>query len=83
MDTPTKFEVTRRAAGFQQDGLAERSGVPQGTISRIENGTAPLVTNALRLARALGTTVEDLFDDLLAADDAERAERAAVADKAA
>lgn len=77
MDTTTRLRAAREAAKQLQEDLAEASGVPQGTISRIENGTAPQVVTALRLARALGTTVEDLFSDLLAADDEERAKRAA------
>lgn len=77
MDTTTRLRAAREAAKQLQEDLAEASGVPQGTISRIENGTAPQVVTALRLARALGTTVEDLFSDLLTADDEERARRAA------
>lgn len=77
MDATTRLRAAREAAKQLQEDLAEASGVPQGTISRIENGTAPQVVTALRLARALGTTVEDLFSDLLAADDEERAKRAA------
>ena len=77
MDTTTRLRAAREAAKQLQEDLAEASGVPQGTISRIENGTAPQVVTALRLARALDTTVEDLFSDLLIADDEERARRAA------
>lgn len=75
MDTTTRLRVAREGAKLNQDDLASASGVPQGTISRIENGTAPGVVTALRLARALRTSVEELFSDLLAADDAERAAR--------
>ena len=77
MDTTTRLRAAREAAKQLQEDLAEASGVPQGTIGRIENGTAPQVVTALRLARALDTTVEDLFSDLLIADDEERARRAA------
>lgn len=75
MDTTTRLRAARETASLNQDSLAEASGVPQGTISRIENGTAPGVVTAMRLARALRTPVETLFADLLEADDAERAAR--------
>lgn len=55
------LKVARVAAGLDQDGLALRAGVSQATISRVEAGQAPSTTTALRLARALNTTVEALF----------------------
>lgn len=56
------LRVARKAAGLEQEELASRSGISQGTISRIERGSpAPSVETALALARALGLTVEDLF----------------------
>lgn len=66
------LKVARVAAGLDQDGLAGRSGVSQATISRVEAGQSPTAPTALRLARALNTTVEALFghtiaDDLAAA----------------
>lgn len=67
MSTPEHpLRSARLAAGIDQDGLAERSGVSQGTISRIEGGTIPTAANALRLARALNTTVEALFGHTVA-----------------
>ena len=45
-----------------QAGLAERAGVSRKTINTVENGVfVPSTIVALELARALGTTVEDLF----------------------
>jgi transcriptional regulator with XRE-family HTH domain len=65
-DSPVR--VARRRAGLDQEQLAERSGVPQGTISRIERGQTPNSGHALRLARALGSTVEELFGHIVDAD---------------
>lgn len=52
----------RAAAGLTQAELAERAGVSRKTINTVENGVfIPSTILALSLARALGTTVEDLF----------------------
>lgn len=54
----------RLAAGeMTQQDLAERTGVTRQTILSIEKGNYnPSVELALRLAKALGTTVEALFE---------------------
>jgi transcriptional regulator with XRE-family HTH domain len=45
----------RTEAGLRQEELAERAGVPQSTLSRIERGSAHLTLNQLRkIAPALG-----------------------------
>jgi transcriptional regulator with XRE-family HTH domain len=45
----------RIEAGLRQEELAERAGVPQSTLSRIERGSAHLTLNQLRkIAPALG-----------------------------
>lgn len=45
-----------------QEQLAERVGVTRKTINTVENGVfIPSTVLALKLARALGTTVEALF----------------------
>ena len=66
----TKHEVRnhvrahRRAVdGLTQEGLAERVGVTRQTIISIERGSYdPSVGLALRLAHALGVSVETLFE---------------------
>ena len=51
-----------RADGLTQQDLAERVGVTRQTILSIEKGKySPTIGLALRLARTLGVTVEDLF----------------------
>ena len=52
----------RDRLGLTQAALAERVGVSRKTINTVENGVfVPSTTLALRLAAALGTTVEALF----------------------
>ena len=47
---------------MRQSDLAERVGVSRQTIVAVEGGNYnPSVELALKLARALGTTVEELF----------------------
>ncbi|MGW6128843.1 helix-turn-helix transcriptional regulator [Cellulomonas sp. NPDC055163] len=52
----------RRALKVTQAELAEATGVSRQTVIAIEQGDyAPSVFLALRIARTLGSTVEDLF----------------------
>ena len=52
----------RTAAELSQADLARRVGVSRQTVVAMEKGNYnPSVALALRLARALGTTVEELF----------------------
>jgi putative transcriptional regulator len=53
---------TRNARGWTQAELAERVGVSRKTINTVENGVfVPSTLIALKIARALGCRVEDLF----------------------
>lgn len=53
----------RAVEGLTQEGLAERVGVTRQTIISIERGSYnPSVGLALLLAKALGVSVEDLFE---------------------
>jgi putative transcriptional regulator len=52
----------RGRLGLTQAELAERVGVSRKTINTVENGVfVPSTTLALKLARALGCPVEDIF----------------------
>ena len=52
----------RKNQGMTQVQLAELVGCKQGLVSLYERGVnTPSLHNALRLARALDTTVEELF----------------------
>ncbi|CAN5512931.1 helix-turn-helix transcriptional regulator [soil metagenome] len=55
-----KEERTR--LGWTQAELAERVGVSRKTINTVENGVfVPSTILALKLARALGKSVEEIF----------------------
>lgn len=58
----TKLREARTEAGLTQAQLAELIGVSRKTINTVENGVfVPSTTLALKLARALKTSVEELF----------------------
>jgi transcriptional regulator with XRE-family HTH domain len=52
----------RKAKGLTQDELAERSGVPQSTISKVERGAhVPAGDTLAKLCDALGMKHADLL----------------------
>ncbi|MEW9920020.1 helix-turn-helix domain-containing protein [Marimonas sp. MJW-29] len=56
------LERIRKERGITQVVLAERSGVKQATISRIEKGVNnPSLAVAERIAEALGVSMVELF----------------------
>ncbi len=58
----TTLKTARAEAGLTQAELAERVGVTRKTINTVENGVfVPSTVLSLKLARALGVTVEALF----------------------
>jgi transcriptional regulator with XRE-family HTH domain len=60
----TKLRALRKRKGISQEELETASCVSQATISDMETrGPGPAVANAIALAKALGTTVEELFAD--------------------
>ena len=57
-----RLREAREAAGWTQAELAERIGVSRKTVNTVENGVfVPSTVVALKLARALGCPVEELF----------------------
>ena len=57
-----RLREARAERGWTQAELAERIGVTRKTINTVENGVfTPSTILALKLARALDTTVEALF----------------------
>jgi putative transcriptional regulator len=57
-----RLKEARAERGWTQADLAERVGVTRKTINTVENGVfTPSTVLALKLARALETTVEALF----------------------
>lgn len=60
----TRIRAVRREAGLTQQGLATAVQVSRQTIIAMETGDyAPSVYLAIKVARALGTTVELLWAD--------------------
>lgn len=58
----SRLKEVRTAAGLTQAELADLAGVSRKTVNTVENGVfIPSTLLALSLARALNTTVEDLF----------------------
>ena len=58
-----RIKQLRKAKGYRQEDLAAALGVSRQTIIAIENDKYnPSLELAMRLARYLQTTVEDLFD---------------------
>jgi putative transcriptional regulator len=54
--------LLRGERGLTQAALAEMVGVSRKTINTVENGIfIPSTVLALRIARALGVSVEDVF----------------------
>ncbi|WP_346343668.1 helix-turn-helix transcriptional regulator [Gluconobacter kondonii] len=57
-----QLKAIRTSRGLTQAALAEQVGVSRKTVNTVENGIfVPSVLLALRLARALDTTVEAIF----------------------
>ena len=58
-----RIKQLRKAKGYRQEDLAAALGVSRQTSIAIENNKYnPSLELAMRLARYLQTTVEDLFD---------------------
>jgi putative transcriptional regulator len=56
-------KVARTQAGLTQEALAEAAGVSRQTINSIERGRyVPTTVLALKLARTLQQSVEQLFE---------------------
>lgn len=56
------LKALRSAAGLTQAELADEVGVSRKTINTVENGVfVPSTILALKLATALGVTVEQIF----------------------
>jgi len=60
----TNLETIRRTRNLQQIDLASAAGVPQATISRLENGKGTTLRSAMLIARALNLPVDEVFKDV-------------------
>jgi putative transcriptional regulator len=57
-----RLKDKRGELGLTQAELAEQVGVTRKTVNTVENGVfTPSATLAIKLAQALGLTVEELF----------------------
>lgn len=59
------LQLLREKAGLTQQELAKQANVYQSAVSRAENGAQPSLVNALKLCRALNTSVEEAFGHLV------------------
>jgi molybdate-binding protein/DNA-binding XRE family transcriptional regulator len=60
--TGTRLRLARQARGFSQQQVASRAGISRQAVSAFESGVLdPSLRVAFALARALGTTVGELF----------------------
>lgn len=60
----TRIRAARNGAGLTQQNLAAAVGVSRQTIIAMETGDyAPSVYLAIKIARALGVTVENLWSE--------------------
>ena len=58
-----KIKSLRKSEGYRQEDLAEALGVSRQTIIAIENNKYnPTLELAMKMARFLNTTVEELFE---------------------
>ena len=66
-DVISSLARVRRCKGLTQAQLAEKAGMPQQTISRLERGGREIgnvrADTLMRLAEALGVKIEELLDD--------------------
>ncbi len=61
-DMENVIRALRKERGISQEELAKRCGVTRQTVNAIENNKYdPTLVLAFRLARELGTTVDQLF----------------------
>lgn len=57
-----RIKELRKAKGYRQEDLANRLGVTRQTINAIENNKYnPTLELAMKLAKLLGSTVEQVF----------------------
>ena len=57
-----QIKALRKSKGYRQEDLAAALGVTRQTIIAIENNKySPTLELAMKMARHLGTTVEELF----------------------
>jgi putative transcriptional regulator len=61
MKNDVKFLRRSKEFDLSQEQLAVKVGVSRVAISKIEKGTSPNLTTAMRIARFFNCKVEDIF----------------------
>ncbi|MEA1855568.1 helix-turn-helix transcriptional regulator [Cytobacillus sp. OWB-43] len=62
----TKLKSKIKASGLKQSFIAENAKISKSALSLIVNGKSlPTLTAAIRIARVLDETVENLWGDLV------------------
>lgn len=70
MDISKRLIALRQQCGLTQNGLAERAGVSQSHLRRVELGQANITVNLLELlCDAMGITLKEFFDDTTSEDE--------------
>lgn len=70
MDVGKRLRKLREQCGYTQNGLAERAGVSQTHLRRVELGEADITVNHLQLlCDAMSITLNDFFEDVSGADE--------------
>ena len=64
MDISKRLSALRKQCGYTQNGLAERAGVSQTHLRRVELGEADITISHLQLiCDALGISLKEFFND--------------------
>ena len=64
MDTRERLIALREQCGYTQNGLAERAGVSQSHLRRVELGQADITVGHLQLlCDAMNISLKEFFDD--------------------
>ena len=70
MDVGKRLRTLREKCGYTQNGLAERAGVSQTHLRRVELGQADITVNHLQLlCDAMSISIEDFFKENICADE--------------
>ena len=70
MDVSKRLRSLRERCGFTQNGLAERAGVSQTHLRRVELGQADITVSHLQLlCDAMSISLRDFFEDASDGDD--------------
>lgn len=63
MDVSKRLRDLREKSGYTQNGLAERAGVSQTHLRRVELGQADITVGHLQLlCDAMGVSIQDFFN---------------------